>query len=136
MFDALIIAATLYVNKPAPTCTNPLVIELREAGFRGQNLKEAWAIAMRESHGRERAISRTGDYGLFQINKAAHGKNRWWNDKKMLSGTYNAEIAHYMSNGGKNWSAWDITGDGQYIGNYSPKSVFLKFKEWLKKYPC
>lgn len=137
MIDTIVLAAVLTFAQPSPTqCTNPLVHRLEAAGFQGQNLKEAWAIAMRESGGNPRAISSTGDYGLFQINKAAHSKNDWWNDRKMLDANYNASIAAHFSQKGKNWSAWDISGDGKWLAQYSPRSVYNKFLYWLGKYPC
>jgi hypothetical protein len=117
-------------------CKTRLIRTLEETGFKGQNLRQAWAIVMRESGGREDAISRTNDYGIFQLNKRAHGKQDWWDDKKLLTREYNAKIAFRMSQGGNNWSAWDISGDGRYLGNYSPRSVYNKYLEWYNKYPC
>lgn len=137
MIDAVALAILLTATKPEPAqCTNPLVHRLEAAGFHGQNLKEAWAIAMRESGGNPKAISRTGDYGLFQINKAAHQDSPLWNDRKMLDARYNAEVAAHFSQKGRNWSAWDISGNGKWLGRYTPRSVYNKFVDWLSKYPC
>ena len=94
-----------------------LISVLKSAGFKGQQLKEAWAISKRESGGRPGAFngnSSTGDksYGLFQINMIGSlGPDRM---KKFNLNSYedlfdpyrNAEIAHYMSQGGKNWKSW------------------------------
>ena len=137
MFDAYVLAAVLMVNKPEiHTCHNPLVRHLQDAGFHGQNLKEAWAIAMRESGGNPKAISATGDYGLFQINRAAHQDSPLWREGKMLNATYNAQVAAHFSQKGRDWSAWDISGDGKWLGRYTPRSVYNKFVGWLSKYPC
>jgi hypothetical protein len=94
-----------------------LVSVLKSAGFNGQELKEAWAIAKRESGGRPEAFNgnlSTGDqsYGLFQINMIGSlGPDRMekfnLNSYEDLFDPYrNAEIAHYMSQGGKNWKSW------------------------------
>jgi hypothetical protein len=86
-------------------------------GFEGQKLREAWAIAKKESGGRPMALNlskRTGDssYGLFQINMIGDlGPER--RDKFNLESNYelfnpvlNAQVAFHMSRGGKNWIAW------------------------------
>jgi hypothetical protein len=94
-----------------------LIAVLKSAGFKGQSLKEAWAIAKRESGGRPEAFNgnrSTGDqsYGLFQINMIGNlGPERM---QKFNLSSYedlfdphrNAEIAYYMSQGGKNWKSW------------------------------
>jgi len=90
---------------------------LRLVGFEGQKLREAWAIAKKESGGRPMALNlskRTGDssYGLFQINMIGDlGPER--RDKFNLTSNYelfnpvlNAQVAFHMSNGGENWIAW------------------------------
>jgi hypothetical protein len=111
---------------------NELKDVLYSVGFRGKDLKEAWAIAMKESNGRPMAHNRnanTGDnsYGLFQINMIGSlGQDRL--DKfnlKSYSDLYdpvkNAEIAYFMSDGGQDWSAWH--------------GVSSLVKEWMGKFP-
>jgi hypothetical protein len=91
---------------------------LYAVGFRGEQLREAWGTAMKESTGRPMAHnknSNTGDnsYGLFQINMIGNlGPARleqFGLDKNedLFNPLTNAEIAYTMSNGGKNWSAWN-----------------------------
>ena len=86
-------------------------------GFRGQNLKEAWCIVMRESNGRPLAHNRnnaTGDnsYGLFQINMIGglgpdrREKFNLDSNNDLFNPVKNAQIAYYMSNGGTNWDSW------------------------------
>ena len=116
-------------------CKNWLVRELRTVGFRGKNLREAWAIVMRESGGRADAISSTGDYGMFQFNKAAWGGQDWWNTSKLLTKRYNAQVAYRISQGGKTWYPWDIDGQGRHKGNYTSSSVYKKYSYWNKIYP-
>jgi hypothetical protein len=105
---------------------------LHSVGFRGQDLKEAWGTAMKESTGRPLAHNRnsnTGDnsYGLFQINMIgslgpARLKQFGLKDNKDLFNPYvNAKIAFKMSDGGRDWSAWH--------------GLTETTKSWMKKFP-
>jgi hypothetical protein len=100
-------------KKTVKVCKNKLVVLLREVGFKKANLKEAWAVAMRESRGNAKSISSTQDYGIFQFNKFTHSKEKWWNSKKLLDARYNANIAFKMSRGGKTWYPWGLDGQGK-----------------------
>jgi hypothetical protein len=131
------VVSTTKAEKPKKKeCKNWLVRELRAVGFRGNNLREAWAIVMRESGGREDAISATNDYGMFQFNRAAWSGQDWWNSNKLLTREYNAKVAFRISRGGKTWYPWDIDGQGRHKGNYTSSSVYNKYLTWYKKYPC
>jgi hypothetical protein len=105
---------------------------LYEAGFRGKNLKEAWAVAMKESTGRPSSHNdnpNTGDYshGLFQINMigslgpARLKQYKLDSNEELFNPLTNAKIAFQMSNGGKNWSGWNG------IGSSTTK--------WFSEYP-
>jgi len=95
------------------SCPNHLVRTLHKAGFTGKNLREAWAIAMRESHGKPHAVSATNDIGLFQLNTTTwHGKN-WWDRSRLLHAKYSARMAYKISDGGDTWYPWGLTGEGQ-----------------------
>lgn len=127
-------------NKKAKTkpkaCKNWLVRELKEAGFKGKGLQIAWSLAMRESGGRADAISSTGDYGVFQFNRAAHSDQPWWNTKKLLTRDYNLMVAFNMSKGGKTFYPWDIDGQGDWKSTWSTRESYNSYKKWYKKYPC
>jgi len=117
----------------APTLSDKdLALVLKAVGFKGQDLKEAWAVAKKESNGqpiRFNGNTKTGDssYGLFQINMISDlGPER--RDKfnldtnfDLLNPVVNAQIAYHMSDGGKDWSAWH--------------GITAKTKMWLKKFP-
>jgi hypothetical protein len=90
---------------------------LQLVGFKGQNLKEAWAIAKKESNGRPFAFNgnaETGDssYGIFQINMLGmlgpDRRNKYDLDHNadLFNPVVNAEIAFKMSKGGEDWRAW------------------------------
>jgi hypothetical protein len=123
---------TKYVN--ADELTDTQLIELLQAvGFKGQDLKEAWAIAMKESHGSPLSHNgnrKTGDnsYGLFQVNMlgslgdARRDKFNLASNAELFNPVVNAQIAYFMSGGGKDWSAW--------------KGIETDVvKRWLKKFP-
>lgn len=120
-----------YENK-ATLSDRELALMLKAVGFKGQDLKEAWAIAKKESNGqpiRFNGNRKTGDnsYGLFQINmisKLGPERRDKFNLKAnsdLLNPVTNAKIAYHMSDGGKNWSAW--------------KGLTAKAKMWIKKFP-
>jgi hypothetical protein len=121
-----------YVN--ADELTDSQLIELLQAvGFKGQDLKEAWAIAKKESHGSPLSHNgnrKTGDnsYGLFQINMigslgdARRTKFNLASNAELFNPVVNAQIAYFMSGGGKDWSAWKGT-ETDVV------------KRWLKKFP-
>lgn len=110
---------------------------LQQAGFKGEGLKMAYAIAMAESGGNAHAHNGnagTGDnsYGLFQINmlgamgperRARYGLS---SNDALFDALTNAKIAYKMSNGGKNWGPWSTYGNGaykQYYGGSGGASV-------------
>jgi hypothetical protein len=120
-----------------------LVWLLEAVGFEGQDLKEAWAIAKKESNGRPLAFngnSLTGDnsYGIFQINMI----NTLGDDRRtkfdlehnadLFNPVKNAQIAMHMSNGGLDWSSWHI---GKDAYTSTSGKHYAKFKEWLGKFP-
>lgn len=105
---------------------------LFSVGFRGNNLKEAWAVAMKESNGRPMAHNRnssTGDnsYGIFQINMIGSlGQDRLYkfelkSNSDLFDPVTSAEIAFFMSNGGQDWSAWH--------------GITSRTKEFMKDFP-
>ena len=119
-----------------PTCRNRTARVLYDVGFRGGSLRTAWAIVMRESGGRPDAISTTGDYGIFQINRRTYGSESWWSDKAMLDREYNATVAFELTDGGRTFYPWDIDGERAHLGRYSSSGVYQAFIAWLSKFPC
>jgi hypothetical protein len=120
-----------YENKPTLS-DRDLALMLKAVGFKGQDLKEAWAVAKKESNGqpiRFNGNTNTGDnsYGLFQINMISQlGPDRrekfnLRSNFDLLNPVTNAKIAYHMSNGGTNWSAW--------------KGMTPRTKMWMKKFP-
>ena len=121
------------VYKPSDSLTGLQLKELLSTvGFEGKALKTAWAIAMRESNARPKAYNgnrKTGDssYGIFQINMLGElgiDRKEKFNLKSnvlLFDPVINAEITYYMTDGGKDWSAW--------------KGLTPAAKEWLLEFP-
>jgi len=124
---------TLKKYENAPTLSDrDLALMLKAVGFKGDNLKKAWAIAKSESNGqpiRFNGNKKTGDssYGLFQINMIRdlgperRDKFNLRTNSDLLNPVVNAKIAFYMSDGGKNWTAWH--------------GLTAKTKMWIEKFP-
>lgn len=94
---------------------------LAEAGFRGQALNTAVAIAMAESSGNAQAKNNSSNcYGLFQINMSgAMGPDRMRDYHlnsvdDLYNPLTNAKIAYAMSQGGKDWTPWQSYTTGVY----------------------
>jgi len=119
------------------SCEDVLARRLHREGFRGKNLREAWAIAMRESGGnpgtRYVAI-RDDSFGIFQINmigsleSVRNAKFRKYvpgykSKNDLFDPAVNIRVASFMSQGGDDWSNW-----------VSP--TFGKAQYFYGKYPC
>lgn len=121
-------------------CPSKLVVLLKDAGFRGRNLREAWAIAMRESRGHAKSVSSTQDYGVFQFNKATWQEADWWDRERLLQARYNIRVAYRLSDGGRTWYLWGLDGRGRpnahlYRGaGWSDKQVQEYIVEPYQKY--
>lgn len=127
-------AVSRSVQRTKP-CSNALAQTLYRAGFRGENLHEAWAIAMRESHGDPTAVS-VEDYGLFQFNYPTWGNILDYN--RILEGDYNARQAFRISKGGSTWAHWGLTGSGvtdpSLYGMWSSDQVWAWITEPYERY--
>jgi hypothetical protein len=127
-------------------CGDWLTKLLLKTGFTGENLREAWAIVMRESGGREDAISVSNDLGLFQINTATWQDQPWFDREALLKRKFNAKVGYLLSGGGDSWYSWGLDGHGRpdagaYINaGWSTERIVSKIIEpyvlWYARYPC
>jgi Lysozyme like domain len=134
----------------AAACPNRLVRTLSRAGFTGEDLREAWAIAMRESRGTNLGPGHPQfngrDYGIFQFNRPTFGNRQWWNTRKLLTADYNARQAFTMSRGGKNWVLWGLDGKGRprahlyrtfgWSAAQIDAWVVRPYERFYRAYPC
>jgi Lysozyme like domain len=127
-------------------CGDWLTRLLSRSGYEGEDLREAWAIVMRESGGRADAVSETGDLGLFQINTATWKDEDWFDRKQLLTRRYNSQIAHQLSRGGRSWYSWGLDGHGRPDAGAYVKSgwsderidahIVVPYIQWYAQYPC
>jgi hypothetical protein len=132
-----------YFENKADLTDMELVELLQVVGFEGQDLKEAWAIAKKESNGRPLAFNGnklTGDssYGIFQINMIdflgvdRREKFELDTNAELFNPVKNIQVAFHMSKGGEDWSSWHI-GKSAYTSTSS--SHYAKFKKLLSQFP-
>ncbi len=123
-----------------------LIDLLKHVGFKGEGLKVAWAVAMKESNGRPKAHNddlSTGDdsYGIFQINMIGGlGQDRIekfqqngidiQKTRELFDPVTNAQAAFYMTARGTNWGSWGY-GPEAYDGDPSEP----KIEYWISKFP-
>ena len=120
-----------------------LVNVLEKAGFKGEGLRTAWAVAMRESHGRPGALSPqnsngTRDHGLFQLNDIHLGRSI--DASQVYDAAANAAAAYRMTKHGTDWSAWGIghTGWAGHLEKAKPETyaaLNARFQEWYARFP-
>jgi hypothetical protein len=93
------------------------------AGFRGQGLTTAVAVALAESSGNTRAHNDTppdNSYGLWQINMlGALGPERRRqydldSNSELFNPAVNARVANSISSDGKDWGPWSTYTNGMY----------------------
>jgi len=128
-------AKTLEKYKNAHSLNDGQLVDLLKAvGFKGKALQSACAIAKAESNGRPFAFNgnlKTGDssYGMFQINMIGElgldrrEKFELDSNAELFNPVVNAQVAHFMTKGGKDWSSWTSLNGKRY-------------QEWYNKYPC
>lgn len=106
-------------DRRAPNILKPEQIALaaRKAGFSGEDLVIAVAVAMSESGGDANAIGRLHTYGLWQILSSAHpdlidpkdpDSSKWYDP------FVNATFAWKISSHGTNWLPWSVYRSGAY----------------------
>lgn len=94
----------------------------KSAGFQGNGLIVAVAVAMAESGGNPNAHNVTpqeDSRGYWQINVRAHPTYRLMN---LYDGRVNARAAYQISNGGLNWRPWTTYTSGAYKAHISAAS--------------
>jgi hypothetical protein len=127
-------------------CGDPLTLLLSRSGFAGEDLREAWAVVMRESGGRADAVSETGDLGLFQINTETWRDEAWFDRRLLLKRKYNAQIALMLSRGGRTWYSWGLDGHGRpnpgayvkagWTDERISSHIVQPYISWYAQYPC
>jgi hypothetical protein len=126
----------------ATELTNEELIDLLSlVGFKGENLKVAWSVVMKESRGHPTSRNNTpatGDnsYGLFQLNMSGElgdvrrEKFGILKNDELFDPVTNAQAAFYMTSKGTNWSSWGY-GPGAYDGDPSEPGITKWFDDFI-----
>lgn len=87
----------------------------RGAGFTGDALTTAVAVALAESSGRVEVVNSIGATGLWQILQPLHVKTYpHWSREWLQNPKNNAQAAFILSSGGTNWRPWQVYTNGMY----------------------
>jgi hypothetical protein len=81
------------------------------AGITGPDAQLAAAIAMAESGGNPKAISLTGDYGLWQVNARSWPQ---FDRNRLLEPAYNAKAMAVIARTSRGWDHWSVHKNGRY----------------------
>ena len=96
---------TVQVRKVGPPCGDKVVKWIWAAGFRGQEIRVAWAIAQRESNGNPNESSYP-DLGIVQLNSPSWSGTKYWPDNiydPVQSFTAMRKMVRDM-----NWQPWGL----------------------------
>jgi len=138
-----VVTDPLVKYKGAKTLDNDQLIELLDAvGFKGKQLKVAWAVTKKESGGRPVAHNGntgTGDnsYGLFQINMigslGADRREKFGleTNNQLFDPVTNAQVAFHMTKGGTDWGSWGL-GPTAYDGTAHEHKITELMSEFPK----
>lgn len=96
------------VQQPVP---RNVIVEYIKTVF-GTNARMALAICMAESGCRPRAVSPTGDYGVFQVNHRWHPQ---YTIQQLFDYKINTQAAYLISSGGRNWNPWSTYRNRSYL---------------------
>ena len=131
------------VGTPAPGAKGgkALLGWLQKTGLKGEALRYAWAIGMKESSGNPRAFNgnaRTGDksYGLFQINMigsmgpARRKQYGLKSNEELFDPEVNIRVMMKLSRNGTNWGPWGIGPN-----SYKKTQTSANFEKFYRLYP-
>lgn len=95
------------------TGINAVVQAAKAAGFSGDSLVTAIAVAMAESGGVPQKSKYKGEesYGMWQVHIPSHPE---YTPGQMMDPMQNAQAAFKISGGGANWKPWSVYKSGAY----------------------
>ena len=105
-----------------PPCKDRVVGWIWEAGFRGENIRVAWAIAQRESNGQP-GENTWPDLGLMQLNAPTWQNTKYW-PANVYDPVQNLKAVKKMVRD-KNWQPW-----GLRVKNGSLSYDFSSYGMW------
>jgi hypothetical protein len=112
-------------------CKDPIVKIIKNAGWKGKDVRIAWAVSWRESR-HQHGVEYGGAYGLFQLQNV-HSNKPWWNWSTIHNHQSNANMAYQLWKG-SGWGPWGITksGTGMDTSHYGGWSSW-QHQNWIWK---
>lgn len=99
----------------------------KSAGFSGNNLITAIAVALAESTGSTTALNpHTKCAGLWQIHPVHKKSHPTWTQSWLYQPGNNAKAAFVISSGGKNWRPWEAFTNGAYKRHLSAAQAAVR----------
>lgn len=123
--------STLVREKVGPPCGDRVVKWIWEAGFRGQNVRVAWAIAQRESNGNPNE-STYPDLGLMQLNAPTWQGTKYW-PADVYDPVQNLTAVKKMVRD-KGWGPWGLrVKNGKVSYNFASYSMWSSWQHqnWI-----
>lgn len=134
---------TVKVRKVGPPCGDKVVKWIWAAGFRGQEVRVAWAIAQRESNGNPNE-STYPDLGIVQLNSPSWSGTKYWPDNiydPVQSFTAMRKMVRDM-----NWQPWglrvhkgkvsyDFSSYGMWSSWHHQNWIVIPFERYYAQFP-
>lgn len=116
-----------------PACKDRTVNVIAKAGWKGEDIRIAFAIAQRESNGNQFAEG-GGAYGLFQLQASVWASSKFW-PTNPFNAEQNAAAAHAIWRE-LSWRPWGISanGSGMDVRDYSSWSSATQYAWILEPY--
>jgi hypothetical protein len=129
--------------KSGPPCKDQVVGWIWQAGFRGQEIRVAWAIAQRESNGNPKE-STWPDLGLMQLNAPTWQKTKYW-PANIYDPVQNLQAVKKMVRD-KNWQPWglrvknnqisyDFSSYGMWSSWQKQNWIVIPFERYYSQFP-
>lgn len=130
-------------KKVGPPCNNYLVKWIWEAGFRGEEVRVAWAIAQRESNGNPNE-STYPDLGLMQLNSPSWSGSKYWPDN-VYDPVQSLKAVKKMVRD-MNWQPWglrvknnnisyDFSSYGMWSSWHHQNWIVIPFERYYAQFP-
>ena len=131
------------VKKAKRRCKDPVVKWIRTAGFRGENVRVAWAIAQRESNGNPNE-STMPDLGIVQLNYPSWSGSKYW-PKNVYDPVQSFKAMRWMVKD-MNWQPWgmrvhkgrvsyDFSAYGRWSSWQRQNWIVIPFQKYYSQFP-
>ncbi len=127
---AMTVTPTAAPAKAPKPCKDPIIKIIKDAGWKGRDVRIAYAVAWRESNHNPREATYP-DLGLFQLNAPSWSRTKYW-PANPLNANQNARAAHRIWRN-HSWRPWALnaSGTGVDMRDYNWSSWQVTHWVWL-----